>query len=408
MAAKSGRSTRKQKTVDNSADYSSTEKGPFIVYQGPDWLKGASSNVGLACFDFDGTIIATASGRTFYADRKDWRWAFPDVSLRLKKLSQQGTPIVIVSNQNGIGKGKTDRREVEGRFLDVIQQAEITNILALFIPGDVGRKPDPLAWSFIAEQVKQAGFEADLANSYYVGDAAGRPAAWNGNKKTKKDFSCTDRKFAANAGLRFLTPDEFFMGTSPARFDWGSLNPADLLRATSSLDPHRDLSPRPLLPSPQCQEMTIFVGPPASGKSTLFQRVFQPAGYVHVSRDVLSTQAKCHRAVREAFDEGKSVVIDNTSPSRSGRQEYIALAQSRSLPVRCLRFMVDLPLAKHLNAFRAKTSDRSRVPAIGFNMFKSHFEEPSLEEGFQDILPITFIPEFLTENEKTLFLQWTE
>lgn len=406
MAAR--RSTRKREIVDISADYLCTEKGPFLVYQGPDWLNGASSSVGLACFDFDGTIIATASGRTFYTNRKDWRWTFSGTPMRLKKLSENGTPIVIVSNQNGIDKGKVDRREVEGRFLDVINQAGITNILALFIPGEEGRKPDPRAWSFIAEQVKQAGLEADLASSFFVGDAAGRPAAWNGDKKTKKDFSCTDRKFAANAGLRFLTPEEFFLGASPAKFDWGSIDPAALLRATAQLDPLHDISPRPLLPSPPRQELILLVGPPASGKSSLYQRVFQPAGYVHVSRDILGTQPKCHRAVVDAFDAGKSVVVDNTSPSLAGRLEYISLAQSRSIPVRCLRFIVDLPLAHHLNAFRAKTSDRPKVPAIGFNMYKSHFAEPCLEEGFQDILPITFIPQFSSEEEKSNFLQWTE
>lgn len=52
------------------------------------------------------------------------------------------------------------------------------------------------------------GVEIDLAESMYVGDAAGRPA----EGKKKKDFSCSDRLFALNIGVKFLTPEEHFLG----------------------------------------------------------------------------------------------------------------------------------------------------------------------------------------------------
>jgi hypothetical protein len=32
-----------------------------------------------------------------------------------------------------------------------------------------------------------------MESSFLVGDAGGRLAAWDGSKKTKKDFSCSDR-----------------------------------------------------------------------------------------------------------------------------------------------------------------------------------------------------------------------
>ena len=41
----------------------------------------------------------------------------------------------------------------------------------------------------------------------YVGDAAGRPAALN----RKKDFSSSDRMFAANIGIQFHTPEEVWL-----------------------------------------------------------------------------------------------------------------------------------------------------------------------------------------------------
>lgn len=41
-------------------------------------------------------------------------------------------------------------------------------------------------------------FQFDLKNCMYVGDAAGRDKEWSPGKS--KDFSCDDRKFAANIG----------------------------------------------------------------------------------------------------------------------------------------------------------------------------------------------------------------
>ena len=46
---------------------------------------------------------------------------------------------------------------------------------------------------------------------FYCGDAAGRPKTAN----RPKDFSDTDLKFAANIGLKFLTPEQLFLDEKP-------------------------------------------------------------------------------------------------------------------------------------------------------------------------------------------------
>lgn len=73
------------------------------------------------------------------------------------------------------------------------------------------------------------GVEVDLNASYFVGDAAGRPKDWAPGKP--KDFSCSDRKFAANCGIAFFTPEEFFDGEKEAPFEWLSVNPKDTLES---------------------------------------------------------------------------------------------------------------------------------------------------------------------------------
>ena len=42
--------------------------------------------------------------------------------------------------------------------------------------------------------------------SFYVGDAAGRTKTTT----AKKDFACSDRMFALNCKMKFMTPEQFF------------------------------------------------------------------------------------------------------------------------------------------------------------------------------------------------------
>ena len=56
-------------------------------------------------------------------------------------------------------------------------------------------------------------------------------------------------------------------------------------------------------------ELVLLVGYPSMGKSTLYRKHFEPAGYKHINQDVLGTRPKCINATEEALAEGKSCVI---------------------------------------------------------------------------------------------------
>lgn len=75
----------------------------------------------------------------------------------------------------------------------------------------------------------------DKGESFYVGDAAGRPANWA--PKKKKDFSISDRLFASNLGLKFFTPEEHFRGEKPVAFKLPEFDPSQLSSETVLLNP---------------------------------------------------------------------------------------------------------------------------------------------------------------------------
>jgi len=168
---------------------------------------------------------------------------------------------------------------------------------------------------------------------FFVGDAAGR----------QKDFSCDDRKFAANVGIKFYTEKQFFQNLPNEHFEWKSFNPftfksMDSLDFSSVANDHN--------------EMIIFVGMPGSGKSTFTKKYLD--GYERVNRDTLGSKSLCEKKTREFLDKSKSVIIDNTNPSREARRTFIEIAKEYNVPVRCLVFKTPEDLAKHLNAVREK------------------------------------------------------
>lgn len=53
-------------------------------------------------------------------------------------------------------------------------------------------------WDYLVKSCN-SNVEIDMNESFFVGDAAGRPKDWAPGKK--KDFSCADRMFAQNINL---------------------------------------------------------------------------------------------------------------------------------------------------------------------------------------------------------------
>lgn len=361
----------------------------------------------VAAFDMDCTLIEPKSGRTMPANRADWRWWHPTVPDKLRELHERGYKIVVFTNQGY--KDDSKHTEMMNKFGDIIGQLKLP--MQIFMAGakDKWRKPNTAMWEHF-ESKHNAGVKVDYDNSFYCGDAGGRVAGWKSG--VKKDFSCGDRKFALNSGLPFKLPEELFLGqdfVADAKFIWDGIDPSKVLQeAEARADVCKQVIQKALA-ARKSPEMIIMIGCPASGKSSFSNRYLVPLGYIRVNRDTLGDQKKCVAAARQAFQQGKSVVVDNTNPGVEARSAYIQLAKDFGAQVRAFVLTTPRDLASHLNLMREKATggDTKRIPDIAYNIYFKNFAAPTLAEGISAIVQLDWLPEFASAQERKLFLQYT-
>ncbi|NWV68333.1 PNKP kinase, partial [Malurus elegans] len=388
----------------------------------------------IAGFDLDGTIITTRSGKVFPTSPEDWRILYPEIPKKLKQLQNEGYKLVVFTNQMGISRGRLRPELFQAKVEAIVQHLGLAlQVLVATGPG-IYRKPVLGMWDHLCEK---GGSQPLTHSSMSPSDAAGRPANWAPGRK-KKDFSCSDRLFALNAGLRFLTPEENFLGWAPAPFELPAFDPRRLdVEAPSEPSKAELVSDKP--------EVLLTVGFPGAGKSTFVKRHLIPAGYEYVNRDTLGSWQRCVSACSAALARGRPVVVDNTSPDPESRQRpvwalgghwesslgpwdpspgvwgppdppcpprFVSCAREAGVPCRCLRFTASLEQARHNCRFRDMTQT-GHVPVTDAVLFsyKKHFVAPNLSEGFSQILQIPFVPHFgdpPDPQRRRLFFQFSD
>ncbi|KAG3096568.1 hypothetical protein PI124_g15674 [Phytophthora idaei] len=347
----------------------------------------AADKFKIAGFDLDGTLIVTKSGKKFAKDRNDWKLFHPTlVRDKLAQLARDGFTLTIFSNQNGIAKGHITAAQVQSKLEAIVKQLKLPMLVFLGTENDIMRKPRLGAWKEMVKLLSAKGEETiDKEASFYCGDAAGRPKITG----RAKDFAATDYKFALNAGIRFFTPEDLFLGTKqrihtrPDTWELG-FDPKSIA-LNDSTEPL--LSPSSAEAAKSDQELIVLVGPPASGKS-FFAKTYL-SSYVVVSQDELRTAANCKKKCLEAIEQKKNVAIDNTNRDPRARKEWIAIAKEKNLPIRCFEMDVDKPLSMHLNTFRSLT-EQKKIPDVAIHGFYKNLVAPTVKEGFAEVVKVQF------------------
>lgn len=346
-------------------------------------------------FDMDDTLITPLSKKNFGKNEKDWK-LFAEKKIMEDKFNEYKDKdyiFVVFSNQNGIEAGHTTE-EIFWKKMDLVfAELKFPFIVFAAVKKDFYRKPCIGMFELFESKYNDNNI-IDKSSSYFIGDAAGRK---KDQSYPKNDFSNSDYKFALNNGLNFLTPEEFFLNIKQ------KIPKIDLELHTfdNNLNNHIKFDEK-------TQEMIILVGSPGSGKSTYCANVLVPKGYVRVNQDTLKTEKKCLDVASTEIKNGKSVIIDCTNPKKEKRSIYIKLAKDNKIKVRCFVMNVEKELAFHLNNLREINNERTHhsgaVNKIPIHTFYKYFEEPTKNEGLDEVVKVNFIPgPFVNEKDKQIF-----
>lgn len=373
----------------------------------------------VAIFDLDGTLITVRSGKKFPINSRDWKLLDDmQVPAKLRLLHDAGYIIFVLSNQLGVSKGHVTLLDMTSKVDDIQRRLQVPLTCCLCCLDDHYRKPRPMSAALLFEELLPRVLQATHSGAadnckfpechfglnrgkykyprvFFVGDAAGRPG----------DHSSADLKFALNAGMHFLTPEEFFLGqATPSlpillrRLQPDALSgltneapkageqmllgkdgklrrrqPRKVSSMTAILDPSELLTCCGACPeklgmrvnaiSPQAhltqqphqsgQELVLLIGAPGSGKSTLVERFF--ANHAVVRQDDVKGKSKCVELCIRFLTEGRNVVVDRQNTTRQERQIFIDLARqyAPSCTLRGIAFLWPKELCLHLGQFRS-------------------------------------------------------
>jgi predicted kinase len=135
-------------------------------------------------------------------------------------------------------------------------------------------------------------------------------------------------------------------------------------------------------------ELIIMIGLQASGKST-FARSRFGATYQYVSKDLLGSKSNPARKQRQlieaALQQGLSVVVDNTNPTREVRRELIDLGRLYAAETIGYYFAVQVKQCLERNRAR---EGRARVPDVAIFATLKRLTHPSYTEGFTKLFSV--------------------
>ena len=133
----------------------------------------------------------------------------------------------------------------------------------------------------------------------------------------------------------------------------------------------------------------ILIGLPAAGKTSFYRERFA-ATHLHVSKDLwpnaTGRSARQEKLIADSLAASRSLVIDNTNPTRAERATIIRLARKHDASV--IGYFFDVPTRAAV-ARNAERTGRGKVPNVAIFTTAKRLQPPTLEEGFDELFRVT-------------------
>jgi len=126
-------------------------------------------------------------------------------------------------------------------------------------------------------------------------------------------------------------------------------------------------------------EAIIFIGIPASGKSTYYEKHFKDT-HLRLNLDMLGRRRRERALFEAAVKTGTKIVIDNTNIDLAHRQKYIPLLKKNNYKI--ISYYFHIPEEQSLK--RNKERDRF-VPEDVIWKLRKNLVQPTKDEGFDEV-----------------------
>lgn len=126
-------------------------------------------------------------------------------------------------------------------------------------------------------------------------------------------------------------------------------------------------------------ELVLFIGIPATGKSTFYRERFFRT-HVRLNLDMLKNRHRADLLLKACLEGKTKVVVDNTNLTREERAVYITQARAAGFAVIGYFFQSRVAEALGRNALRPP---EERIPDQGIRGASGRLMLPSYEEGFE-------------------------
>lgn len=134
-------------------------------------------------------------------------------------------------------------------------------------------------------------------------------------------------------------------------------------------------------------EMLLFVGLQAAGKSTFFKEKWYET-HMRLNMDMLRTRHREAILLDALLQAKQPFVVDNTNPTAEDRKAYIDKAQAHQFRIAGYYFVPDYLESLRRNEGRA---GKAKIPEIGIKSVMKKLQQPTWDEGFDDIYDVTSI-----------------
>ncbi len=410
-----------------------------ILYWTEPSAKMQTDMIKILGMDLDWTLIRPIKGKVHPLDEHDWQFLYDAKHMHtIHNKINEGYKLVIFTNQGGLLNKKSGKMGVEGfknRWHIILERLQKEfNVKPLMLIAslydDFNRKPFCGMWEFLEDMIhSKYNSKINRTNSLYVGDMAGR----------KGDHSASDLLFAMNLNVEFQVPEVFYniAGSNEelenktetliknALEDERVFNSkiVKIPKRISKINAATRDEIKALLQDKHIQSLVIFVGSPASGKSSWYDMNLKDlsesdsgSGLTHLGMDTFNgTLAKFHKEVEAELKKGKNVIVDNTNGSSKAREKLATLAKAinKDIQVLAVHFTTEKRICLYQNALRTKNVNvcelqkqpncGHNVPAVAIHTYWKHFEEIDMDKEDIDVVyTIEWEPVFKNEKDEKI------